>query len=239
VALIPFAEKKLIRPDGNDPRIAARIGILHVDAGNSSDLYNLFLSNQRSGGSKIEAHGHVRRDGHLFQYRDTEYQADANYQANDFAISFETQGYGDGEWTADQLATIKKLMLWARDEHHIPLRKVTSWDDKQGGWGYHTQFGAPGPWTPIAKSCPGAKRIKQFNEILVPWMAAQNKEATVADNHVTRARTHLLTSIREARRSLLELEDVSPRRTRVRAQIIKLKAARAALKSVYNNLPTS
>ena len=30
-------------------------------------------------------------------------------------------------------------------------------------------FGAPGPWTPVAKSCPGPNRIKQFNNILVPW----------------------------------------------------------------------
>lgn len=240
MALIPFAEKKLIKPDANDPHIVARIGILHVDAGNSSDLYNLFLANQRSGGSKIEAHGHIRKDGHVFQYRDTAYQADANYRANDFAISFETQGLGAGKWTDEQLASIKRLMLWARDVHGIPLRKVDSWDDRTGGWGYHTQFGAPGPWTPVAKSCPGPDRIKQFNEILVPWMKAQStKGATVADNHVTRARAHITIAIREARRAILELEQVSPRRRLVGAQLLKLKAARAALKSVIKNLPLS
>jgi N-acetyl-anhydromuramyl-L-alanine amidase AmpD len=236
MALIPFAEKKLIPPGSNDPKIKARIGILHVDAGNAADLFDFFKN--RSGG--IESHGHVRKDGHIYQYRDTAFQADANLDANDFAISFETQGFGDGEWTAEQLVSIKRLMLWARDVHGIPLRKVTTWNDPVGGWGYHTLFGAPSHWTPVAKTCPGAKRIKQFNEILVPWMKAQNaKEATVTENHVTRARDHLHRSIHQARLSIEELEAVSPRRVKVRAQIIKLKAARVALKSVLNNLPTA
>lgn len=239
MALIPFAEKKLIRPDQNDPGIVARIGILHVDAGNSSDLYNLFLGNQRSGGSKIEAHGHVRKDGHVFQYRDTAYQADANYRANDFALSFETQGYGPGLWTAEQIASIKRLMLWARDVHGIPLRKVTSWDDREGGWGYHTQFGAPGPWTPVAKTCPGADRIKQFNEILVPWMETQSKEASVVDNHVTRAHGHIRIALRETLRAARELGEVKRKRAAVWAQRTKLILARKALKSVQKNLPKS
>lgn len=166
MAIIPFAEKKLIAPGANDPRIKARVGILHVDAGNAPDLFDFFRN--RSGG--IESHGHVRKDGHLFQYRDTAFQADANLDANDFAVSFETQGLGAGEWTDEQLETIKQIMLWARKAHGIPLRKVTSWNDPRGGWGYHTLFGAPSHWTPVAKSCPGPHRIKQFNDVLVPWM---------------------------------------------------------------------
>ena len=166
MALIPFAEKKLIAPGSNDPRIRARIGILHVDAGNASDLFDFFKN--RSGG--IESHGHIRRDGHLYQYRDTAFQADANHNANDFAISFETQGFGEGEWTPEQLATIKRVMLWARDVHGIPLRVVTTWNDPDGGWGYHTLFGAPSNWTPVSKSCPGPDRKRQFHDVLVPWM---------------------------------------------------------------------
>lgn len=169
--LIPFAEKKLIPPGSNDPRITARVGILHVDDGNAFSLYDYFKN--RSGG--IESHGHIRKDGVLEQYRDTAYQADANYEANDFALSFESQGYGEGEWTAEQLATIKRVMLWAREVHGIPLRPVDRWDGF--GWGYHTMFGAPGHWTPVAKSCPGPDRIRQFHEVLVPWMAEQNKPA--------------------------------------------------------------
>jgi hypothetical protein len=31
-------------------------------------------------------------------------------------------------------------------------------------------FGAPRHWTPKVKTCPGPDRIKQFNEIIVPWL---------------------------------------------------------------------
>ena len=174
MALIPFAEKKLIRPDANDPRIKARIGILHVDAGNASSLYGLFLGNQRSGGSKVESHGFVTKTGHLEQYRDTDFEADAQLLGNPFALSFETQGYGAGLWTAEQIATIKRLMLWCRDEHGIPLRVVTSYNDPKGGWGFHRMFKE---WNPNAHSCPGDDRVKQFNDVLVPWMHAQNHPA--------------------------------------------------------------
>lgn len=166
MATIPFAEKKLIPAGDNDPRINARIGILHVDAGNASDLHDYF--DGPSGG--IESHGHIRKDGHLYQYRDTAFQADANHHANDFALSWETQGFGEGEWTDEQIEMIKRVMLWCKEKHGIPLREVTSWDDPKGGWGYHTLFGAPSQWTPVAKSCPGPDRKKQFHAVLVPWM---------------------------------------------------------------------
>lgn len=164
MALVPFADKQLIKPGVNDPRVEVRIGILHVDAGNAYNLHDYFAD--RSGG--IESHLHIPKNAHLFQYRDTGWEADANYKANPFALSVETQGYGEGEWTDLQIEMIKRVMLWAVKEHGIPLRKVTSWNDPRGGWGYHIQFPE---WHPVAKSCPGPDRIKQFNRILVPWMA--------------------------------------------------------------------
>lgn len=163
MALCPFAKHLLIPPGSNDPRITPRVAVLHVDAGDAESLYDYFRT--RSGG--VESHFHVRRDGVIEQYRDTDWQADANHLANDFAVSIETQGYGPGEWTAEQLASIKRLLLWLNDEHGIPLAKCPRWDG--AGVGYHTLFGAPGPWTPIAKSCPGPARISQFDHVLVPW----------------------------------------------------------------------
>ena len=180
MALIPFAEHKLIPPGDNDPRITARIGILHVDGGNVYDLHDYF--DGPSGG--IESHAHIAKDGHLFQYRDTAYQADANYLANDFALSFETQGLAEGEWTDEQLAKIKDAMLWARAEHWIPLRVVDTWNDPKGGWGYHTLFGAPSQWTPYVKSCPGPARKQQFHDLLVPWMANPDQEDEVTPEDI-------------------------------------------------------
>lgn len=169
--LIDFAEHKLIVPGSNDPLIDARAGILHVDAGNAFDLFDFFKN--RSGG--IESHGHIPKTPTpkgkaLFQYRDTNFEADANFLANPFALSFETQGFGEGTWNDFQLDGIKQVILWGRKKHSIPLRVMQSWNDPRGGWGYHTLFGAPSPWTPAVKSCPGDERKEQFHDLIVPWM---------------------------------------------------------------------
>lgn len=172
MALCPFARHRLIPPGSNDPRIIPVGAVLHVDAGNASSLYDYFSG--PSGG--IESHFHVQLDGDIEQYRDTAYEADANYRGNSWVsggrryglISIETQGYEYGEWTTAQLASIKRLLRWLADTHDFPLQKAPGWQGP--GVGYHVMFGAPGPWTPEAKSCPGDRRIEQFHDELVPWM---------------------------------------------------------------------
>lgn len=165
MALCPFAKHKLIPPGSNDPPIDARAAVCHVDAGGAETLYSYFR--YRSGG--VESHFHIRWTGVIEQYRDTDRQADANLGANDFAVSIETQGFGNGKWRKRQLRSLKRLLRWLHEVEGIPLRKIG--DPYGSGVGYHVQFGAPGPWTPVAKSCPGPKRIKQYENVLVPWMA--------------------------------------------------------------------
>lgn len=168
----PGAVKKEIRPGVNDPPIIPLGVILHTDAGNSASLYNYF--NGPSGG--IESHFHIPKKNPVEQYRDTGYEADANLKANSFWVnglrfgflSVETQGLESDPWNDYQLAEIKKLILWARSVHRDIVLRVCP-GPFSAGIGYHTMFGSPGPWTPVAKSCPGPLRIKQFNDILVPW----------------------------------------------------------------------
>lgn len=168
-----YAVKKSIPPGSSDPRLDVVVGvILHVDAGNASSLYGLF---QNDGG--IESHGFIKKDGTYEQYRDYDYEADANYRANSWVvkgkrygyISIETQGYGAGTWTAAQIATIKKVILEASAHYGFAIRECS--DPFGGGIGYHTMWGAPSAWTPVSKTCPGPDRIKQFNKVLVPWFA--------------------------------------------------------------------
>lgn len=174
MALCPFAKHKLIPPGASDPRITPVGAILHVDAGGASSLFKFFRD--RSGG--IESHFHIKWNGDIEQYRDTAYEADANHNGNSFSrggrrvgyISIETQGFGNGWWTKRQLRSIKRLLLWLNATHDFPLVKCS--DPYGGGVGYHVMWGAPGAWTPVAKSCPGPNRIKQFNEELVPWMVS-------------------------------------------------------------------
>jgi endonuclease/exonuclease/phosphatase (EEP) superfamily protein YafD len=166
MSLCPFAVHKLIPPGDSDPRIRPRVAILHVDAGGAASLFDYFRAH--SGG--VESHFHIRWDGTIEQYRDTDFQADANHLANDFAISIETQGFGNGRWNKRQLRSIKKLLLWLHEVHpDIPLKECLAPFGE--GVGYHTKFGAPSDWTPVAKSCPGPNRIVQYEQELLPWMA--------------------------------------------------------------------
>lgn len=167
MALCPFATHKLIAPGSSDPRIEPRVAILHVDAGGAASLFHYFRD--RSGG--IESHFHIKRTGEIEQYRDTDYEADANYRANPFAVSIETQGFGGGKWNARQLASIKRLLLWLNETH--PAIKLEECMAPYGaGIGYHTKFGAPSEWTPVAKSCPGPRRIEQFKLDILPWLTS-------------------------------------------------------------------
>ena len=164
MALYGPALKKLIPPGKTDPRITPRVVILHVAVNESPSLYDYFNGPSRG----VESHFYVRRDGTVEQYRDTAWQADANMQANDFAISIETQGMAAGEWTPEQLAAIKALLTWCHTTHGIPLTVPTRWDGS--GVGYHILFMQE--WAGGPRSCPGPDRVKQFQNVLVPWMAA-------------------------------------------------------------------
>lgn len=172
MAVYPGARYRPITPGTNDPPIIVIGAILHVDAGNSKSLYGYF--NGPSGG--IESHFHVPKEYQVEQYRDTGYEADANLKANSFIkdgkrygyVSIETQGFEAGTWNEYQLTEIKKLLQWLSKTHGFPLVRCPA--HMSPGVGYHVMFGAPGPWAPNAKSCPGPDRVKQFTNVLVPWM---------------------------------------------------------------------
>ena len=173
MALYPKAVKRLIpHNEAQDPHILPRVAILHVDAGGATgaDLARYFTSG--SGG--IESHFTIDYDGTVTQFRDTYWQADANMQANNFAISIETQGKADGSWTDAQLASIKALLLWLNTTHKIPLVKCPTWFGY--GVGYHILFMQE--WAGGPRSCPGPKRIRQFYDVLVPWMAGAKSPAS-------------------------------------------------------------
>lgn len=233
MALCPFATMRLIAPGSSDPRITPRVAILHVDAGDADSLYTYFRD--RSGG--IESHFHIKKSGEIEQYRDTGWQADANHLANDFAVSIETQGYGAGEWTDAQLASIKRLLVWLNQAHPaIRLAKCNTWSGT--GIGYHTQFGAPGPWTPVAKSCPGPDRIKQFHNEIVPWLNAGAEEG---DDMAlsTEDKLWLRTTVREQVEAAIE--PVRRQNTAIRSKVTKLvqkgSATRADLDELLAALP--
>lgn len=175
----PRSVRKEIRPGASDPPIEVIGAVLHVAVSNADSLFGWFDGD--SGG--IESHFYIRYDGIVEQYRDTGREADANYKANSFVergvrkgyVSIETAGMEHGGWTAAQLSSIKLLLTWLAAEHDFPLQRVKA--HTEPGVGYHTMFGAPGPWTPaVGKTCPGPGRVKQFDRVIVPWMREHGTE---------------------------------------------------------------
>lgn len=166
MALCPFASHKLLPESATQPKIIPRIVILHSAAGRGS-LYNFFKNS-----SSLESHFWVSSTGVIEQYMDTNVRADANRNANGFAVSIETESTAAAteRWTPEQAAAIVRLTDWLCSSYAIPRRLCDRWDGS--GIGYHIQFGAPGPWTPVAKSCPGPARIQQMPEIIAAVKAA-------------------------------------------------------------------
>jgi hypothetical protein len=126
----------------------------------------------------IESHFIVRgapsgsADGHVWQLMDTGRQADANLNANAFAISIETEDNGDPDdfpWSRAQLESLRWLHAKLRAVHPtIPRRRCPR--PSGGGLGYHSMWGAPSAWTPVVgKTCPGRPvRVRQWQQILLP-----------------------------------------------------------------------
>ena len=150
-----------------DPRVV----IFHVIAGEGN-------AQPHSG---LEWHFEVAYSGAIEQGVDTNRQAAANLKANPFAISIETEGLGNGYWTDAQLDSLAMLSEWCMATHPKILRqRCPTWDG--AGFGYHVMFGAPGPWTPVAKTCPGPNRIRQFNEVLLPRILKSTSPTTEIDD---------------------------------------------------------
>jgi hypothetical protein len=183
VAVYPGAVRKLIAPSDKDPRITPKVAVLHVDAGNATSLYNWFKQQ-----GTTESHFHIRKDGVVEQYRDTDWQADAQVGGASHGISIETQGYGTGSWTPEQVAAIKSLLTWLHKTHPIPLRPPANPYD--AGVGYHSMWPSSreGTWARDGRTCPGPDRIKQYRNVLVPWMSnAKPAPATQEDDDMPTA----------------------------------------------------
>lgn len=160
----PHAIRKNIPPGINDPQVTPTQIIDHVAASTTSSLYGWF--NGPSGG--IESHFYVRSDGTVEQYRDTDYQADAQIGGGKNAISIETAGLSDGTWTDAQIAALIALHDWIADTHGIARQACP--DPYGPGLGYHSMWGSTraGTWAADGRTCPGPKRITQWRERVLP-----------------------------------------------------------------------
>jgi hypothetical protein len=114
-----------------------RTVIHHSIVGSAEGAYQYF-----AGSTAIESHFIVKKNGYFWQCMSLGEQADANFRANAFAGSIETEDNGNPNtdpWTAAQIDTLVWLSLEMRRlRPRIARRKCRTWDD--AGLGYHTLF---------------------------------------------------------------------------------------------------
>lgn len=122
----------------------------------------------------LESHAYTARNGDRYKIVPYNRRAQANYGANrrpdgTGALSMESGSDINAEepWTDLQL---ESMIEWGRercsDFPTIAKRRCRNPNDP--GIGFHTMWGAPSAWTPVAKTCPGGERKKQFEQVLLP-----------------------------------------------------------------------
>lgn len=116
-------------------------------------------------------------DGAIYQWMLVDDIADANYHANDYAMSIETS---DGtkyleRWTPKQAESIAQILAaWCR-RYDRPARLVKRAHPSERGIGHHRQGTDPWRgsgddyWSPEGnRACPGVTRINQLVDEVIP-----------------------------------------------------------------------
>lgn len=168
---VPGLERHNIPPGINDPAVKPRIIVLHVMEGSIQSADRRFHD-----GEGIEAHIGIPKIGVPWQWRDTDYQADAQSAGNDYCISIETEGFASEAMTISQVNWLCKIGQFLMQQYQIPARIVAATSER--GWGYHRQFES---WNPNHHSCPGDIRIGQLQSIVVPRLIGGNLLSVTID----------------------------------------------------------
>lgn len=174
-----------------EPRLTRKNKILiHTMVGTLEGTDSMF---RRDGYGGTESHFGTSEGSTIWQWQDTDFQADANLEGNDDAISIENQDWGINGWkgqgpvppfTTAQLNSLVTLCTEICLVHNIPPRQLTDSEDASKGIGTH-RLGID-PYRKhgehysesFAKACPGDARIKQVNDIIIPRVLRRVKDAT-------------------------------------------------------------
>lgn len=166
-----------------------QVAIVHTMVGylNGTDAYfrrgDIGLESHLGIGGKYDG---IDLDGAIYQWIPTGVSADANYNANSYAMSVETSdGGGDRyleEWSAMQAESLAQcLAAWCL-KYDKPARLVNRSSRSVPGIGHHKIGTIPGPqvppddwWSNPAlgyRACPGQPRINQLTNKVIPRVQA-------------------------------------------------------------------
>lgn len=115
--------------------------------------------------TNLESHFGLAYDGDLGQFIGTQTRADANYSANNHAISIETASNLEhtDPWTTEQLYKLIDVGVWLNRTHGIPAVEPDAWD--KPGMGFHSMFPE---WSGGGTECPGDARRAQWRDTVLP-----------------------------------------------------------------------
>lgn len=162
----------------------------------------------KNGYGGLESHFGMGTDGHVLQWQDCLFEADANFNGNHHIISMETQDRGDGfpswtgsdvpAWTPAQVDALVAWLVWVTDPRthvscpagwacHGGIPRALVPDSRPGrrGIGYHRQ--GIDPWrvpdgerwsASTGKVCPGDRRILQLVNVIIPRVQAADAHDT-------------------------------------------------------------
>lgn len=161
----PGSTWRPLSEDKRQPNHKKTLVIVHSAAGKGS-LFNFFENR-----SDLESTFWVSLGGDREQYLDSLRRADANKSANGLAISIENEDHGDPDNEPMPDAQVQAnidIINWAIEEEAHDIARCLATSPSGTGVGYHTMWGAPSSWTPVAKTCPGRRRIEQFYSDILP-----------------------------------------------------------------------
>lgn len=165
---MPIMEEAEWRPlseNKRQPNHKKTLVIVHSAVARGS-LFNFFENR-----SDLESTFWASLGGDVEQYLDSLRRADANKSANGLAISIENEDNGDPDRQAMPDAQVQAnidIINWAIEEEAHDISRCRATGPAGTGVGYHTMWGAPSLWTPVAKTCPGRRRVEQFEAEILP-----------------------------------------------------------------------
>jgi peptidoglycan hydrolase-like protein with peptidoglycan-binding domain len=169
--LCPFAQFRPLSDSQTEPRIVPRILMWHTMVGFLVGTERMFKANGYWGTESTYGLGGpwdgAALDGALWQWQGNLWQADAQFEANNWVNSIETSDGGiyppTPEWSPKQVATSIKLGAWWCKANNVDPVLAKTYDGR--GLGYHQLFPQ---WNQENHNCPGPARVAQLREVIIP-----------------------------------------------------------------------
>ena len=162
--IYPGAIRDILHPEAEDrPAIVPTATSLHRNGYNGTphDIGRYWDRDD----VPTDSHFNVDRNGDVYQYMPINRKANAQAKGNSHCVSIETWDGGDTDspMTEAQVAALIKLYAWLNKEWGVSLAVSTTWNGPGAGW--HSKYPE---WNPNGHACPGAARVKQLVERVLP-----------------------------------------------------------------------